>query len=84
MESTFAKLWERAGDQVDQIACVIEITPRLDMFFVDKDLRKKDVEYEGVNSQTEGTSSAKIPTMKPTWMIVIKVVPPSNEGDGGN
>ncbi|KAL6129035.1 hypothetical protein ACLB2K_072388 [Fragaria x ananassa] len=44
MDSTFAKLWEKSGDQADQIARVVETTQKLDMFFVDKYLRKKDVE----------------------------------------
>ncbi|KAL6133620.1 hypothetical protein ACLB2K_065854 [Fragaria x ananassa] len=84
MDSTFAKLWEKIGDQANQIACVVETTQKLDMFYVDKYLRNKDVEYDVVSPQLEGTSSAKVPTMKPTGTIVIKVVPPNNEGDGGN
>ncbi|KAL6192123.1 hypothetical protein ACLB2K_038510 [Fragaria x ananassa] len=59
MESTFAKLWERAGDQADQIARVVETTQKLDTFFVDKYLCKKDDEYDVASPQPEGTSSAK-------------------------
>ncbi|KAL6209267.1 hypothetical protein ACLB2K_020209 [Fragaria x ananassa] len=44
MESTFANLWEKAGDQAEQIARVIETTQKLDTFFVDKYLGKKDIE----------------------------------------
>ncbi|KAL6177772.1 hypothetical protein ACLB2K_049294 [Fragaria x ananassa] len=83
-DGRFDQLWKKVGDHAELIAHVAETSQKLDTFFIDKYLRKKDVEYEGVNSQTEGTSSAKIPTMKPTGTIVIKVVPPSNEGDGGN
>ncbi|KAL6214012.1 hypothetical protein ACLB2K_013450 [Fragaria x ananassa] len=84
MESTFAKLWEKAGDQAEQIAHVVETTQKLNMFFVDKYLRKIDVEYDVANPQPEGTSSAKVPTMKPAGTIVVKVIPPNNEVDGGN
>ncbi|KAL6214827.1 hypothetical protein ACLB2K_014259 [Fragaria x ananassa] len=83
IESTFAKLWEKADDQAEQVA-LAETTQKLDTFFVDKYLRKKDVEYDIANPQPEGTSSAKVPTMKLAGTIVVIVVPPNNEGDGEN
>ncbi|KAL6191630.1 hypothetical protein ACLB2K_038020 [Fragaria x ananassa] len=80
----FDQLWEKVGDQAELIARVAETSEKLDTFFIDKYLHKKDIECEGVNPPTEGALGAKVPTMKPAGMIVVKVIPPSNEGDGGN
>ncbi|KAL6200755.1 hypothetical protein ACLB2K_030536 [Fragaria x ananassa] len=82
-DARFDQLWEKIGDQAEQNARVAETVQKIDTFFIDKYLRKKYVEYE-VNPSTEGSSGAKVPTMKPVRTIVVKVVPPNGEGEGGN
>ncbi|KAL6185417.1 hypothetical protein ACLB2K_041551 [Fragaria x ananassa] len=53
-DGRFDQLWEKVGDQAELITRVAETIQKVDTFFIEKYLRKKDVEYEGVNPPTKG------------------------------
>ncbi|KAL6199386.1 hypothetical protein ACLB2K_029170 [Fragaria x ananassa] len=81
-------LWNKIEEHVETITDLKEATTKVNMFFVDKFVRKKDVSYEDFSSQptmltpekTNGSPNPEVPTIRMGGQIVLNVTPPNNEG----